>query len=463
MNRRPNLTFALVGLGFLAVLLACNLAGTPEPPTLVPRASATPPPTIGYSTLAPNEYPQAATQIAPNVPQTDASLLNLLNQVEPDRLFQHIDALAGMKTRHALSINTSPTEGIGAAKNYVLNQFYKIRDQSFQNSFSVVTQDFPVEWNGLSATDTNIIGILQGTEVGSGVIVLSAHYDSINYNFDDPNGYAPGANDDASGVAALIEIARIMSQRRHRATVMFIAFAAEEIQRKGSIAFVSDYVKNQNIPVTAMIDMDIIGSSTGPDGSINDRQIRLFSADPNESRSRQLARSLNLIASRLAPNMEILVQDTVDRPGRYSDHMSFSDAGYPAVRFVEADEEIAREHTERDTINDVQANYLMRSTQTVLACVTALADGPRAPQNISLRDNGNGLRTLVWDIVPGAASYVVALRRPNALIYDPYFETTDNSVTWEGFVPDRFAGLAIAAKDANGLIGPFSFEYGISG
>jgi Peptidase family M28 len=462
MNRRPILTFALLGLGFLAILLACNLTGSPEPPTLVPRASATPPPTIGYATLAPNEYPQAATQIAPNAPRTDASLLNLLNQVEPDRLFQHIDALAAMKTRHANSTSTT-NEGIGAAETYVLNQFYRIRDQAFQSSFSVATDDFPIDWAKVHSTGTNIIGVLQGTEIGGGVIVLSAHYDSINYNFDDPNGYAPGANDDASGMAALIEIARIMSQRRHRATVMFIAFSAEEIQRKGSIAFVNDYIKAKNISVTAMLDMDIIGSSTGPDGSIDDRRLRIFSADPNESRSRQLARSLNLIASRLAPDMEVVVQNSVDREGRYSDHMSFSDAGYPAVRFVEANEELAREHTERDTIDDVQATYLVHATQTILACMTALADGPRAPQNVSLRDNGSGLRTLVWDIVPGATSYVVALRRPDALIYDPYFETTDNSVTWEGFVPDRFAGLAIASKDANGLIGPFSFEYGITG
>lgn len=192
------------------------------------------------------------------------------------------------------------------------------------------TQEFPITWNDIRGTGKNIIGILSGTDVGGGVIILGAHYDSISYSFDDSSAFAPGANDDASGMAALLEVARIMSQRPHRATVIFIAFSAEEIQRAGSKAFVEDYLRAEggNFDVTAMLNMDIIGSSTGPDGDVNDDEIRLFSADPNESPSRQLARSLNLIATRLAPNMKIIVQEGVDRAGRYSDHMSFSDAGY---------------------------------------------------------------------------------------------------------------------------------------
>jgi hypothetical protein len=465
MKRRNVALVPLLACWFLLILLACNLTEAP-PPTLVLRATATPPPTIGYATLAPDEYPESATQIAPIVPLSDTTLLNLLSQVEPDRLFQHIDVLAGMRTRHIGSTTVSPTEGIGAAQNYVLNQFYQIRDQSFQNSFTVLTppQAFSFEWNGAQMAGANIIGVSQGTEVGGGIYILGAHYDSINYNFEDAGGYAPGANDNASGVAALIEIARIMSQRRHRATVMFVAFSAEEVQRKGSTAFVGSYLQAQTPPIAVdgMINLDIIGSSTGPDGSINDREIRIFSAEPNESRSRQLARALNLIASRHAPDMAVVVQNTIDREGRYSDHISFSDAGYPSVRFTEANEDASRQHTERDTIDDIQAGYLVRSTQTILACMTALADGVRAPQNVVLRDEGNGLRTLVFEPVSGATSYVVALRRPEALKYDPYFETTETTVTWEGFVASRFIGLAIASKDANGLIGPFSIEYGIT-
>ncbi len=462
MKRRPTVVFTLLTLWFLLVLLACNLTESPEPPTLVPRATSTPPPTIGYATLAPNEYPAQATQISPNIARSDTTLLSILNQVEPDSLFQHVDALFGMRTRHVNSSTLSATEGIGAAASYIINQFNDIRAQSLQNSFSVQTQEFEIDWADQTSTGKNIIGVLQGTEVGRGVIVIGAHYDSISVDFNNGNSYAPGADDNATGVAALIEMARIMSQRRHRATIIFVAFSAEEIQRKGSIAFVNDYIRARNIPVNAMINMDIIGSQTGSDGSINNRQIRMYSADSNDSKSRQLAREIHLIGSRLAPDMEIDMQPAVDRAGRYSDHMSFSDMGYPSVRFVEALEEPGREHTDRDTIDDVQATYLVSATKTILACLTALADGPSAPENIQLRDNGNGLRTLVWQPVDGATSYVVALRPPGALTYSDMFESTETNVTWKGFVAASYGSLAIASKDANGLIGPFSFEFAIT-
>ena len=462
MKRRTAVVFTLLPLWLLLVLLACNLTGSPEPPTLVPRATSTPPPTIGYATLAPNEYPQQATQINSNIARSDTTLLSVLNRVQPDRLLQHVDVLEGMRTRRWNSTKTSTTEGIGAAETYVRDQFKQIAAQSYQNSFVVQTQEFAYSWNNQDTTGTNIIGVMQGTEVGRGVVVIGAHYDSITMDYNNSTASAPGADDNASGVAALLEMAQIMSQRRHRATVIFVAFGAEEIQRQGSLAFVKDYIRARNIPVTAMLNMDIIGSYTGPDGDINDRQIRMYSADPNDSTSRQLARELHAIASRLAPDMEIDVQPAVDRAGRYSDHMSFSDVGYPAVRFVEALEEVGREHTERDTIDDIQISYLVGATKTILACLTSLADGPAAPQNIQLRENGDGLRTLVWSPVDGASSYVVALRPPGALTYSDMFESTETSVTWKGFVASSYGSLAIASKDANGLIGPFSFEFAIT-
>ena len=315
MKRRTAVVFTLLPLWFLLVLLACNLTESPEPPTLVPRATSTPPPTIGYATLAPNEYPEQATQISPNIAHSDTTLLSLLNQVQPDRLLQHVDVLYGMRTRHVLSSKISSTEGIGAAAAYVLDQFNQISAQSYQNNFVVQTQEFPVSWADQETTGKNIIGVMQGTEVGRGVVVIGAHYDSISVDWNNGNANAPGANDDASGIAALLEMAQIMSQRRHRATVIFVAFAAEEIRRQGSIAFVSDYIRARNIPVTAMLNMDIIGSQTGPEGAVNDRQIRMYSAGENNSTSRQLARELHLIASRLAPAMEIDVQPAVDRAG----------------------------------------------------------------------------------------------------------------------------------------------------
>ncbi len=461
MNTTKHLRLVLL-LCVMLILSACNLSDSPPPPSLVPRATSTPPPTIGYSTLAPNEYPTGATQVAA-VPQIDALAVSaLINQVAPDRLFVYVNSLMNMRTRHVNSSASVANQGIGAAQRYVMGEFNRIREQSYQQAFSVFTHEFPIAFAGINSIGQNIVGVLQGYETGAGVIVLGAHYDSITLDFENAEANAPGANDNASGVGALLEIARILSQKRHRATIMFVAFSAEEIQRQGSIAFVRDYLQGANIEVTAMLNMDIIGSGDSSTGAIDNEEIRIFSAEPNESRSRQLARGLSMLCQINGAPLKIIVQPLGDREGRYSDHLSFSDAGYPAVRFIETLEEIDRHHTDRDTMEDIDTIYYMRATQTVLTCVNALADGPRPPRSISLREAGGGLRTLVWERTPDAAGYVVALRPPGALTYETKFETVDNTVTWEGFVGARFVGVAIAAKDAAGVVGPFSGEFGIA-
>jgi hypothetical protein len=184
----------------------------------------------------------------------------------------------------------------------------------------------------------------------------------------------------------------------------------------------------------------------------------MFSAGPNESPSRQLARGLHTIAANYTRNMEIVLNDAGDRQGRYSDHLSFSDAGMPAVRYVEAAEDVTRQHTPRDTIDDIQASYLRRATQTIMAGITALADGPSAPRNVALRANASGTRTLTWEPVAGATSYIVALRYPNSLVYNQQFTWNANFVEWDKFTADYFAGVSVFAVNAGGLMGPPSTE-----
>ncbi len=461
MKRTTKLS--LLSLFWLSIVaLACNVTSNSQPPTLVPRASETPLPTIAYSTLSPAELPEGVTSGVPV--SSEVALVNLFNRVESDRLFLHIDTLMNFRTRHVNSPSGQADQGIGAAFNYVQRQFEQIAAQSGGNMYVFPGgHEFRLNWAGIESVQRNVVGIIQGKEIGAGTILLGAHYDSTSLNIEDGLAYAPGADDNASGVAALIELARILSTTPHKSSIVFVAFSAEEVGRQGSAAFVRDYIQAQNIELNAMISLDIIGSQTGANGAVDDRRLRLYSAGPNESPSRQVARAMNLIAVNLMPSMEIVLQDAIDREGRYSDHMSFSDAGYPAVRFIESLEEPNRHHTERDTMEDVHASYLMRSTQTILALVTAMADGPRPPQNMSLRDSGNGLRTLVWEPVAGATSYVVALRHPNSLYFDQQFEiVNDSRVQWDGFVPERFAALAIAARDNSGLMGMPSVEYPIS-
>jgi Peptidase family M28 len=452
MKRTP-IILLFIWSGFLA--LACNLS-SPPPPTLVPRLTDTPQPTIAIATSAPPEQPSSS---AVNVPSASSDVRSLLAQLDSDRLMIHVDALERMVTRHVNSPDTGST-GVAAAYRYVRGQFEDIASQS-AGRFSVIDHSFTLEWEGVATIQKNILGYLPGDAIGGGVIVIGAHYDSITRDPADALYNAPGANDNGSGVAALIEIGRILARRPHRASIMLVAFAAEEVGRAGSVAFVN-FLREKNITVDAMLSLDIIGSQTGPNGEIDTNHLRVFSAGPEDSPSRQLARSIYWIGFNLSPDMQILVQDAEDREGRYSDHMSFSAAGFPAVRFIESLEDRLRQHTPQDVIGDVQASYLLRSTQCILAAVTVLADGLPPPRNnIILRDNGTPKRTLVWETVPGATGYLIGLRAPGSNSINQQFPWPTNSVDWEGFVPSQLAGVVISSIDDKGMMGPPSTEYAI--
>src|SRR5262249_28550492 len=147
-----------------------------------------------------------------------------------------------------------PDTGINAAYRYIHTQLEKIQSESSGN-LQVFDQAFPLTWNGLDTVQNNIVGLITGTQIGGGIIVIGAHYDSITRDPNDASYYAPGADDNGSGVAALIELARILCKRQHRATIMLVAFSAEEVGRQGSRAFVQ-YLEKQNIPINAMFSLD---------------------------------------------------------------------------------------------------------------------------------------------------------------------------------------------------------------
>ena len=452
MKRTPLLLIAW----FSIVALACNLTSNEKPPTLVPQGpiGVATQATLGY--IPPPPGAEDATAVAAN-PSIDIEMFNLVNEVQSDRLMLHISNLVDFRTRHINSSLTSQTEGIGAAASYIMRQFEDIRAE--HPDFAVFPHSFQGFYNDKISTQRNIVGILQGTDQNAGVILIGAHYDSRNDDLDDAVGASPGADDNGSGVAAVIELARILSQRQHRSTIIFALFSAEEEGRQGSKAFVQDYILHYQIPLIAMINIDTIGSWNAPDGTIANQSIRAFSAGPNDSSARQLARMANFFSYYHALSLTITVQDRMDREGRYGDHQSFTEASYPAIRFIEAVEDTANRDS-KDTYNGVEAAYLADSVKTILGVVTALADGLRPPRNISLRDTGDGTHTLVWEPVDGVARYVVALRRPNSLIYDQHFITLGaTSGAWTGW--SQYEAVAIAVEDANGLVGPFSVEYKI--
>jgi len=432
--------------------LACDLGTRSDPTALAPPATVTPQPTIGYATLSPQQLPQVATVGAPDA---TSLLLNYSNQIESDRLLAHISTLQGFGTRHVNSGYGNPERGIGAAADWITRQFEQIRAGS-QGRLVVFPQPFRLEWAGETSEARNIVAFLSGSDPAAGTLLIGAHYDSTGSDQNDGAAPAPGANDNGSGVAALLELARVLSTRPHRSAIMFVAFSAEEVGRLGSISFVRDYLQPGDIDVRLMINMDSIGSPRDARGNVDSGSLRVYSAGPADSPSREAARTVELVAFKHAPDMAFTLQDAADRANRFSDHLSFSEAGIPAMRLIQSLEDYTRQNNARDTIDIVQADYLTRVTRAVLGVIVALADGPRPPRNIALREAGDGARTLVWEPVPGAGGYIVALRRPGAGRYEHFEIEGDTSVTWDGFVPQNFVSLAIAARDSNGLMGPLS-------
>ena len=444
-------TLALLG-GFILLLMACNLGASGNaPPTLAPRPTLTPPPTLGYVAAGPARVPGVGKT---PVPATDVEIFRILDQVESDRLMSHIRTLQDFRTRHVNSTQISRSEGIGAARAYLNGQFETYRQASSGRLYTFELPFESVTLDGERRSQVNIVAVIQGTEVGAGTLMVGAHYDSIGRPIDDAEAYAPGANDNGSGIAAVLELARIMSAARYKATVMFVLFAAEEVNRQGSKAFAS-WIYADQTDLIGMINVDTIGNVHDRNRLVNDRELRVFSVGPNEtSESRQMARMVNFIGYNYGIDLDMVVQDAIDREHRYGDHFSFSELGYPAIRLINANEEKLNGDP-TDTIEFIEAGYLRHSTQAVLAILTALADGPRPPENIVLRNNADALE-LVWEPVPDASSYIIALRREGALFYEQQIPHDETSLSWEGF--SQYSAIAIAAKDINGLTGPLSQE-----
>ncbi|MCU0465969.1 MAG: M20/M25/M40 family metallo-hydrolase [Anaerolineae bacterium] len=441
----------------VAALTGCNLTSDDAPPTLMPQARITdePLPTLGYSTPVPGQEATATSSVVSAAP-VGAQLYALLNEVSQDRLYNHVARLQGFYTRHVNSSQTSETEGVGAAARWLYSEFQQIQNDS-QGNFQAFTHPFTAFHNGVQTNQQNIVGIINGTLPNTPAIVIGAHYDSRTDDLNDSSGFAPGAVDNGSGVAAMLEMARVLSTIRPRTTMIFVLFAAEEVNRQGSRKFVADYIIGYNIPIKLMINIDTIGSNNDAQGNINDRELRIFSAPPAESASRQMARMIDFIIDNYSTDLKLIFVEDIDREGRFGDHFSFHEVGIPAIRIIEALEDTPRREG-RDTIEYVEFDYLRRSTRTIITTVLALSDGMPPPDNIVIRLGEDNSHRLVWEPVEGATGYIVALRSRGAITFDDQFPAPPGQTAWDCTCFAPFQSIAVAALNENGIMGPLSEE-----
>ncbi len=231
---------------------------------------------------------------------------------------------------------------------------------------------------------------LLSDEMGNaGLIILGVHLDSRNEDRNDIEGFAPGADDNSSSIAAELEIARILTDYEVARDVIFAAFTGEEQGLRGSTEY-ANALRDDDANVFAMLNMDMLGHIVDPEGDVDSMTIRLFSADPPESSSRQLARWIKWVGESYADGLEVTLIPALDRPGRGGDHKPFSDNGYAAVRIMETAEDVNYQHNDDDIPENMSFTYHSRATRLVLGVTAVLANAPPTPEPPVVVNGGDG-------------------------------------------------------------------------
>lgn len=354
---------------------------------------------------------QALFSQAPAVRQ-NREIISMLRSVSANRIESDIRKLVSFGTRNTLSTQDNPNRGIGAARDWIFNEFEKI-SRDCGGCLIVEKQSFtqPKAPRVPEPTLlTNVIATLKGSTDPDRIYVVSGHYDSMCSSPTDAACDAPGANDDASGTAAVIELARVMSKHKFDATIIFMAVAGEEQGLLGATYF-AEQAKQKGLRIEAMFTNDIIGGVTTQKNSPNRNRVRVFSegvpsnetpqeantrrsvGGENDSSSRQLARFIKEQADRYIKDFKVWMIYRRDRYLRGGDHIPFLERGFASVRITEADEDYNHQHqnvrTENgvfygDTPEFVDFGYVANVTRVNLVALASLALAPAAPKNVGI-------------------------------------------------------------------------------
>lgn len=428
--------------------MACALLQGPQR-VVIP----TPPATLPAVVLAGNIPENAVIDpVSDVVLRVDPDISNLMDSVSTQQLLGYVQTLESFGTRHTFSAVDREGEGIGAARRWIFNEFIRVGN----GRLLVEIDEFPLNHNGISYPQQNIVATLPGDGTYPGAIVITAHYDSRATDPFDGFSFAPGANDNGSGVALLLEMARIMSGRTWNQTIIFVATSGEEQGRFGSIHFVTERMLG-GLKVDASLNNDIIGGHPGIAPGI-----RMFAPGPPDSQPRQLARYIEFINGNYAPLFPITWVDGEDRPDRWGDQMSFMQAGLPAVRFTESEENREYQHNSLDTSEKLDYNYLRQVVQTNVAVVANMAGAPGRPGAPTVMPAGEpGAYSVTWAPDTTAAGYAISFRPVNVDAYPPLRFVNGRqagNVVLTGLDPNTAYAVSIAALDGNGRISLFSPE-----
>ncbi len=436
----------------------------------------------GLAVLALVAGPAAADSPAPS---NDHPLLReIAADVSPDELRATIERLVGFGTRHTLSETTSDTRGIGAARRWVKGRFEAI-GAACGGCLKIETPTDVVSGERIPKP-TEIMDVLvvqPGTTDPNRVVVISAHLDTRVTDPMNAVSDAPGANDDGSGVAEVMEAARVLSKHRYGATVVYAVLQGEEQNLYGG-ALLAKIAKAKGWQVEADLNNDIDGNIHGLSGVIDNTHVRVFSegtkatetpaqADRRrynggevDSPSRQLARFMDGLADRYLTNLSIRMVYRTDRFSRGGDQVRMLEAGYPSVRVTEAVENYTRQHQDLrsedgvaygDVISGVDFPYLAQVTRLNAITLASLASAPAPPAQVKIEGAVSPDTRVSWTPSPGAAGYRVWWRDT----LDPRWRYSRwagaaDSLTLKGVVIDDWF-FGVSAVSADGWESPVEF------
>jgi hypothetical protein len=390
----------------------------------------------------------ATAAAAPDTSRHQPDIDRIVGEISPQRIEATIRKLVSFQTRHTMSETASDTVGIGAARRWIKSEFERCNAQNggrLQVAFD--SHIAPVSKRISRPTEiVNVVATLPGTQDASKerIYVVSGHYDSRNTDVMDAKGDAPGANDDASGTAAVMEMACVMSRYKFDATIVFMTVAAEEQGLLGAEHW-AEQAKQKQLNIAGMFTNDIIGSSRDEHGKVDDKQVRLFAeglpaekelndanrllvqtGGENDSLSRQLARHVKEQGERYVQDFKVNVIQRRDRYLRGGDHMPFLERGYAALRFTEPAEDFNHQHQNVRSENGVKIGdlpeyndyrYIAQVARVNAAALATLALAPAAPRKVQVRtaqlENDTAL---LWqaNAEPDLAGYRIVWRETGA-------------------------------------------------
>ena len=402
------------------------------------------------------------------------------------RLKADVATMVGFGTRHTASSTTDPKRGIGAARKWAAARFTEIGASC---GGCIVVDRISRRFTGPRAPTGVVVEDVLGMQKGrdpNRVVIVGAHIDSRVTDVMNVTSDAPGANDNASGVALVLEAARILSQRQFDATIIYAVFSGEE-QGLWGAELLADTAKARGWDVSAMLNNDIVGNTVGQGGVRVADKVRVFSegirasedlvaqqsrraeGGEDDGPSRALAKAIDAVASDVPGGLDVMLDRRPDRFGRGGDHEPFLKLGYPAVRFSVAAENWDRQHqdlrTEKgvvygDTIEGMDFAYLSKVTALNVATLARIAAAPAAPEDVSIAGALSRDTTVKWSAVPGAATYRVRWRRNDTQDWTnardvPATGPNPQAVLTQVPVDDTFVG--VSAVSANGAESVVSF------